>query len=432
MKMSTRLCACMMIFGVLALSGTYVFGEEGGREIIDKSNWEKIEGLVPDCLLEWVKTGDFIVQVGELEFEPYEWWPDFALESRKTNVGKYELNEENEIIEVATGKMATFWLGFPFPKIDPDDPKIALKTVYNKQYMNAILGPKRFETTVSWLGGGGWERDVFLLYRDIYMVGCPEVKKLRNPKDMQRYSIISVRKPFDMAGTSIMTWRFLSAKQDMSYAYVPAIRRVRRTSPANRSDSLFGSDVTLDDILAYDGKIPAFEWKLIEKKEGLVPFVSDKIQRCERIGDGEIMMSKNMKASRYGFHDKEWQGAPWCPLDIAYVKRPVWIFEGKSKDPYYNYGTQYIWTDGRADTPYYKIAHDRAGKFWKLIMVINAGFETEDKTFRIIDFMDHVAIDVKRGHASYIKNFNPDTEFVWYANLDMNDFTLAGFQKYCK
>jgi hypothetical protein len=110
----------------------------------------------------------------------------------------------------------------------------------------------------------------------------------------------------------------------------------------------------------------------------------------------------------------------------------VWVFEGKSKDPYYNYGTQHIWTDGKADTPYYKVVFDRAGKFWKFIMVINAGFETEDKTFRIIDFMDHIAIDAKRGHASYVKNFNPDTEFVWFANLDLNDFSLAGFQKYCK
>ncbi len=152
----------------------------------------------------------------------------------------------------------------------------------------------------------------------------------------------------------------------------------------------------------------------------------------ERLKKGEIMMSQDMKASKYGFHDKEWQGAPWCRLDIAYVKRPVWVMEANAKDRYYNYGKQYIWTDARADTPYYKVVYDRAGKFWKLVMVINAGFQTTDKTFRIIDFMDHVVIDVKREHASYIKNFNPDTKFVWFANLDLNDFTLAGFQKYCK
>ncbi len=422
----------ILTVGLLLGFGAVVSGDEASREIIDKTNWEKVEGLVPDCVLEYVKTGQFILPVGELEFDPYEWWPDFALESRQKNAGRFELNEKDELVEAKTGKLATFWLGFPFPDVKPDDPKAAVKIIYNKQYMNAILGAKRFSTTMSWIGDSGWERDIVSWYHDVYMMGCPQVEKYPNPKEMQRYSLLSVRSPYDMAGTSMLLWRYLSARQDITHAYLPALRRVRRTSAANRSDGLLGSDLTNDDFLAYDGKIPTFTWKLIEKKEALVPFVSEKIQRCERIGKGEIMMSQDIQASRYGFHDKEWQGAPWCPVDIAYVKRPVWVIEANAKDRYYNYGKQYIWTDAKADTPYYKVVFDRAGEFWKLVMVINAGFQTDDKTFRIIDFMDHVAIDVKRQHATYVKNFNPDTEFVWYANLDMNDFTLAGFQKYGK
>jgi hypothetical protein len=422
----------ILAVGLLLALRVVVSGEEASREIIDKTNWEKAEGLVPDCLLEWVKTGEFILPVGELEFDPYEFWPAFALESRQKNLGRFELNEKDELIDAKTGKLATFWLGFPCPNVDPDDPKAAVKIVYNKQYMSGILGPKRFTTFLSWIGRSGWERNIEVWFRDIYLMGCPQVRKYPNPKDMQRYSLVSIRRPYDMAGTASMNWRYLSAKQDVSYAYVPAIRRVRRTSPANRSDGMFGSDFTADDILAYDGKVPAFEWRLVGKQEALVPFVSEKILRCERIEKGEIMMSRDMQASQYGFHDQDWQGAPWCPLDIAYVKRPVWVIEATPKDRYYNYGKQYIWTDGKADTPYYKIVFDRAGKFWKLIMVINGGFQTDDKTFRIIDFMDHVIVDAKREHASYAKNFNPDTQFVWYANIDLNDFTLAGFQKYCK
>ena len=56
--------------------------------------------------------------------------------------------------------------------------------------------------------------------------------------------ITRANSPYDMAGTAVLTWRYRDPKaEDNSFAYVPAIRRVRRMTPANRSDAMMGSDM---------------------------------------------------------------------------------------------------------------------------------------------------------------------------------------------
>ncbi|MGW8322171.1 MAG: DUF1329 domain-containing protein, partial [Thermodesulfobacteriota bacterium] len=263
MKKTSKIGILLVSVSLILCPPLPATADESPSEIIDKTNWEKAEGLVPDVLLEGVKKGEMILPLGEPDYDTAEFFPDYALATLKDNVGKYELDEDNMIVETKTGEMAKMIIGFPFPQVDPDDPKAAVKIIYNKQYHPYILGFKRFTSIVTWVGGGtGFERNAETFFRDAYLTGFPGAKEYSNPRDIERYSIISVRKPYDLAGTSIMLWRYLSAQADVNFAYLPAIRRVRRTTPANRSDGFMGSDFAVDDILTYDGKIPDFEWKL--------------------------------------------------------------------------------------------------------------------------------------------------------------------------
>ena len=86
-----------------------------------------------------------------------------------------------------------------------------------------------------------------------------------NPDRLEFYTQVLIKSPYDMEGTALMTWRYLDNRQDMLFGYVPAIRRVRRLTPAGRSDALFGSDFARDDggYAAYDGKIGDVDWKIL-------------------------------------------------------------------------------------------------------------------------------------------------------------------------
>jgi hypothetical protein len=433
MKTLKTIWTPLMILGLLLSVNLDLFADEPSVEIIDKTNWEKAEGLVPDCLLEWVKKGEMVLPLGELNYDTAEYFTPYAIESFTANIGKYELNEEDIIIEAETGEMAKMIIGFPFPKIDPADPKAAIKIMYNKQYVTYVIGFKRFSTFVWWLGRNtGFEREIEVLFQDAYLTGFPGAREYKNPKDVERYALVSVRAPYDLAGTAQLMWRYLSAKADMNFAYVPAIRRVRRMSPANRSDGFVGSDFAVDDILAYDGKIPLFEWELVEKKEALVPFAGIEPIGADVNEKGEWETARNRPSMRYGFQDKEWQGAPWAPLNPIYVKRPVWVIKAKSKDPYYNYGTQYIWVLADSWGPAYKTVYDRSEKFWKFLSATTAGYRTDDGEVKFLSWLDHLIVDARREHATVISQLHPDTNLIFNAVLDLNDFSLAGFQKYCK
>lgn len=412
---------------------TGLWADEGAADVIDKTDWKEADGLVPEWLLEWVKKGEMVLPVGEPNYNTAEYFPDYALESFKNNVGKYDLDQDNMIVEAGTGDMAKRIIGFPFPQVDPEDPRAGIKIIYNKQYVTYVLGFKKFTTVAQWLGGGsGLEREIETFFHDAYLIGFPAAAKYDNPKDIERYSLISVRKPYDLAGTAIMLWRYLSAQADVNFAYLPAIRRVRRTTPANRSDGFVGSDFSVDDILAYDGKIPDFEWKLVGRQEALVPYASPEPIKLDISDKGEWQMARNRPSIQYGYSDKNWKGAPWCPLNVIYAKRPVYILEAKAKDPYYNYGTQYIWVTADTWGPAYKMVHDRSGKFWKFMSVTTSGFQSDDGSIKFLAWLDHMVVDSRRDHATTISQLHPDTLLTYNAVLDLNDFSLAGFQKYCK
>src|SRR5438046_7223829 len=76
--------------------------------------------------------------------------------------------------------------------------------------------------------------------------------------------------PNDLQGTGSLSGRYRDPqKRDSSWSYVPALRRVRAVSPANRSDGFLGSDMSQDDGPFFDGKPEDFEWHLKGEAEGL-------------------------------------------------------------------------------------------------------------------------------------------------------------------
>lgn len=417
---------------ISCLWGT-AFADVQPGEVIDKNNWEKVKGMVPDSVLDWVKKGDFVLNIGKLNFDPKEAYPDFALSTLKTNAGKYNLSEKQQVVEAAGGKPA-FVIGIPFPKIDPNDPKAADKLLYNMQASRFLCGNLTFPVKFEWIGPSGLERSIEGYYQSAMYTGYPNASGLKNPEGFQYQNIITVTKPFDVAGTAVMLWRYQDLRADTNYSYVPAIRRVRRMSPASRSDAFLGSDFCLDDTAGYDGKISAFEWKIVKTQEALLPFASGDYQELAKQAGGKgLCTTKAMKRVTLGYEKKDWKGAPWAPTNIIYVKRKVYVIEGKSKDPYYNYGPTYLWMDAERDAVAYKVIFDRANKYWKTAVTPYVYTSTKDGSYRSVEYSGLLMIDDRRQHATYSRQCDPTNKWCWQVtSMDLNDYTLGGFQKYCK
>jgi hypothetical protein len=401
-------------------------------DVIDKTNWQKAEGLLPDSVLNWVKKGAFVLNIGKLNYDEKDYFTPSVLKSFEGNRGKYRVNEKDVIVDAGTGKTPDYIKGIPFPHVSLEDPKAGQKLLYDKHYHSFTFGSISYTVPVKWIGLGGFERQAVALYMTTPMDGYPPHKSVRNPDGIQRYTIITALEPFDISGFSLMLWRYRDEREDVNLAYVPAIRRVRRMSPANRSDSWMGCDLVWDDAWGYDGKIAKFDWKVLRSQEALIPYRSDKVERVVQNRKGEWETTREITPLRYGYETDGWQGAPWAPVSYVWVKKRVHIIEAVSKDPYYNYGRQEIWFDPEIFFPKYKIAYDRSGAYWKTYFSCMSGAESDDKKVKFMLITNQMIVDERTQHASICEGGTKELKLVNFADVDLNDYTLAGFQKYCK
>ncbi len=422
---------CLLVLLGLA-SPPGVSADVSPGDVIDKTNWQKAEGLLPESVLNWVKNGDYILNIGELTYDPEVYITDAYEESKKENIGKYALDEGDIIIDATTGKDPGFIEGIPFPDVDLEDPRAGTKLMYNKQYHLAQLGNINLRNQAVWIGKSGYEREVSNSFVNVQMDGFPEARSLRNPDGFRKKTLIAVDEPFDIAGFAMLSWRYRDKRQDVTFAYVPSIRRVRRMSPANRSDSFLGSDFCVDDPAGYDGKVSLFAWKVIGQKEALAIYRSTKPERLVRGKKGELQTTPGITDIEYGYETEGWQGAPWAHVNAVWVKEPVILIEGIAKDPYYNYGRLILWYDPVLGVPKFKVIHDRSGQYWKTMVIGATGYETDDGTLRVpgIDVQD--VVDDRTRHSSQNRTASPDNIWKVYVEVDMADFSMAGFQKYCK
>jgi len=410
------------------------FADVAPGDVINKDTWQKAEGLLPEPVLNWIKKGD-VLTVGQLSYNPSEFLPPAALESLKTNVGKYDVDEKGTIIEKSTGKMPAFISGLPFPEIDMNDPKAGMKIMHNKNYYTYACGNLDVPFQTTWIGRNtGFERKLDCQYLVYVMDGDPSHMGEPNPESVEMHSIIRILAPFDIAGTNVLLWRYKDDRSDSSFTYVPSIRRVRRMSPANRSDAFVGSDFCVDDAWGYGGKVGAFSWKIVKKVDQLVPFYPTEPLPLEKQPDGSYRTINPGKTYQPipGLKTEGWGGAPWFPTNIVVVKRPTYILECKANDPYYNYGVQYLWVDADFFQPSWKVIHDRSGTYWKVEWQPQAAFETPDHKVRLIGLALMEAVDDRTDHACWLDLVHPANQTDYWDKQDLNNYSLAGFQKLCK
>jgi hypothetical protein len=178
---------------------------------------------------------------------------------------------------------------------------------------------------------------VFFKYYD----GLPPDLKPPNPQNLLSQFVTNTTDPADLYGTASLDWRYRDPSQrDAIWAYVPALRRIRGLSPANRSDGFLGSDMSQDDGPFFDGKPEDFTWKLVGEEEILRPVDPYALAKdCKIVvlpGGGWRATFKDVPT--FGYQQQGWKGVPWANVVAHLARRKVWIIEGVPKDKYYLYG----------------------------------------------------------------------------------------------
>ena len=199
-------------------------------------------------------------------------------------------------------------------------------------------------------GGGSFERVLTGPYQRVMMshrADLPETNyKMNNgegfAKDTNFREYTGFTAPFDISGTAFLILRYDDPrKADDSWAYIPSLRRVRRISVEVKSDSLLGTDHTLEDFYGFNGRPLEHKW--------------------EYVGTARILA-----VARSRYTDTHYYGPNgWAPLDDWAVRKMdvMRMYPQRSGHPY---STKFIYVDRESGESYYANAFDKAGELWKI------------------------------------------------------------------
>ncbi len=358
-------------------------------DVITAVNKDKVKGLIPDELYPFVIQnfpGLEMTIVQTADYTPQQKYIEATVKyACQATIGP-------------RGEIENYTAGQPFPYSDwatkatnhacdlkPSDPQFALKLAWDVNYR--WQGPglnlphwgfssMRNYGKERWrLSQGEYRRTYFSHRADL----LPETTELEKNTDVEWAEFFDVKTPFDLRGTMFLLYRYLSPnKEDDTWAYVPALRRVRRIAATEKSDSLLGTEFTLEDFYTFSGYVWDQQWEF--KGESTRLGAMDSKRKCfpsdfettgatafTRLGtDAEFDACKFGPYGALDFVGEQWQKRDAFELDDIPMQKG------------HPYSRKKIWYDKQTMMPLYAIMYDRAGQPYKTIDVVGKWSEDSD------------------------------------------------------
>lgn len=221
-------------------------------------------------------------------------------------------------------------------------------------------------------GGGTFERVLAGPYQRVIMSGradLPESNyKMNDGKGFAKNTFFreytGFDSPFDIAGTAFLILRYDDPrKADDSWAYIPSLRRVRRISVEVKSDSLLGTDHTLEDFYGFNGRPMEHKWEYVGTARILA-----------------VARSRYTNTIYYGPNG-------WAPLD-DWALRNVDVLRMYPQRDTHPYSTKFIYIDRDSGEAYYANAFDKSGEIWKIWQIQKSWTEDPQYAGHLEDAFD--------------------------------------------
>jgi len=320
-------------------------------DVIDKINVSKVKDLVSPGVIAAIENGS------ELKIVPYGKIPISPLYKEATE--KYSAQ-----VSLGDKSMLQNWVaGCPFPNVEASDPQVAVKVMWN--FNRTSYFTDDFAVHLPDADTGAYFKDhedkaTYQVERHFIVDWSrrmrfegrlqhdPKPKIPDNPdRVFDKQGFFPLIEPFDLKGVGSVSYRYLDpSRQDDTWLYTPAIRRVRRLSSAQRSDALFGQDIDMDSFGGYAGQIPWFDWKLLGSKPMLASLHGKNLPPKVCSKDGGVT------------YCEDWEMRP-----------EMWVIEGRTKLPGYAYSKRVIYVDKEVYMIPYSDLYDHNEELWKVVML---------------------------------------------------------------
>ena len=317
--------------------------------VITKENWDhylpELQKLLPPSKLKWygmgVKEGLVTMPIVK---NTYYGTTKNKIEATRKYAGTSRIGAGNQLLN---------WVaGWPFP-----EPKNALELAWNLNPSISRTGDDLKDFVWFGLFKGSkyekhftWEHFIrkYRARTDIPPLGdMPAFTE----RDVATTEALLITEPDEVKGfIQLRTVYWGIDKADESYAYIPALRRVRRLTGADFTDPLLGSDAVSDDFEVWRQKIDSrMKFMVLEHRDFLVP--------------REYQGMENKPVYDYKKHGPCFQ--------VEWEIRPHWVLEVMINNPDYAYSKRVVYIDstpldhGGKYQPYWGEQYDQRGRLWK-------------------------------------------------------------------
>ncbi len=375
---------------------------ESAPWLLTANNWQQATDLLPPAVLERVKKGEYELRVVPVDPEKFhanyssKFW-----EASKANSGHYGLAADVcGLADVRTGEMPGFFFGLPFPDIDPKDPRAGCKIAWN--FAAASLqgegGGATF--TLNGIDRNGEFRRVKVASEVMAYVGR-HGGPIDNPEGLRSTGMAFLLEPSDVENVSFLAKRKNDwESQDQIWGYLPSTRRIRRLNAASRSDSIAGMDVFADDGNCYAGKIEYYRWKLLGEGRILAPVLGPYAYPMRPVSPTRF--SVDIPYLKAAYETPGSKGVPWQIVDgLVYVPRDVWIIEGESTDPQYNFSKTIFYFDKEMFQIHWKLVYNRSGEYFYNAACGHHWAKSADGTFSAVANDIVIGVNDKADRAAF-------------------------------
>jgi len=326
----------------------------------DVITFDKVDSLKNFLPAEFWNNRDFFfyegmkLQVGPF-FRDYSPPPEYQAATNKFK-GQSKIGPD--------GSLENYTAGQPFPMDQINckgDPQAGTKIMWDFDYQWEGDGANTHYFYSYWDRGEqlplyyeGTSKTIALAHRVEQEYADQDGDMFRGEKRKMAFGI-EVSAPFDARGIALMTYRYKSsdgptaeAKNDDTWVYVPTLRRVRRISTAQRTDSVSGTDFTFDDLRSFAGIVPQYDWQCLGEQDLIAP-VNSKVKAYP--------YEKDHNFGPYGlsYADDNWE--------LRHTVKVRMI--PKNKDHPYHHKDIYI--DKQTLKAVYSFAYDQKEELWKII-----------------------------------------------------------------
>jgi hypothetical protein len=404
--------AAMMLATLPARSAELPEGTVVSAENIDKLKSDTFEGHPISELLtermEWrVRNSGWKLPLAKSKPIPLD--PKW-LKASQANAGKTRIN-------AGTCQVDGWLAGEPFPNIDPKDPQAAEKIIWNFHLgqLSGDVADVPYWTLVLIDGNKRVHAEPVAAFTRYAMKGKLSGGAAEGDGNERGRQLLYFKSPADMKGLGTFTVFYDSAKVNDVWAYIPAVRRVRRLSGGAWMDPIGSSDQLQDDLEVFNARPCWYTGYKLLGTRWVLAVANGKSPLWNRGG-------KDF-ADKYPVLENK---APyWNMNNDRFEPREVYVVEATTPAEH-PYSKKILFVDTKYPRIHYGEAYNRKGEFWKFMEFHSYPSKGEDG-FHDVRTTGGVVIDFQRNHASV---FLVDTT-TWKtnaANVTANDFTLQTLQ----